>query len=99
MKWYCLLALSVSLMVEESHAAAPPVSREKESSLVARLNDETGEEHRIVREKRAPFGKLALLGGAAVLGKKALLLGSALVGGKALVGAGIFGAGLYKAKQ
>lgn len=69
---------------------------EENRPFVIRYNDKT-DETKVIRVRRAPLLKLPLLAGAAVIGKKALLLGGATVGAKALVGAGILGAGLYKA--
>lgn len=83
--------------MEQIHAI-PRIPDANDSSSLANRRDDESEGRRVVREKRSPLGKLALLGGAAVVGKKALLLGGAALGAKALVGAGILGAGLYKTK-
>lgn len=90
-----VLVLVVLLLVECLHARSL-ITPEEDPSIA---REDQAEETAVYRVKRAPFGKLALLGGAALLGKKALLLGGAAVGAKALVGAGLLGAGLYKAKQ
>ncbi|XP_043259426.1 uncharacterized protein LOC122401391 isoform X2 [Colletes gigas] len=98
--------LSVVLLLMEHIRAIDSIPYETKQ-LAATGNDrvqgQTVKLNHLVRRKRAPFGKLALLGGAAlgakVLGKKALLLGGAALGAKALLGAGIVGAGLYKAKN
>ncbi|CAK9817515.1 hypothetical protein ANTPLA_LOCUS9410 [Anthophora plagiata] len=96
MKSFCFLFL-VMLVLAARIDASSPIADEKVDRLEIRKNEVT--EGKVVRVKRAPFGKLALLaGGAGLLGKKALLLGGAAIGVKALVGAGIVGAGLYKAK-
>lgn len=84
------------LLVGEIYSSSP-TSYGKEDHFVVHKGDKI-EEGKAIRIKRAPLIKLPLLAGAAVIGKKALLLGGAAVGAKALVGAGILGAGLYKAK-
>ncbi|CAK9832591.1 hypothetical protein ANTRET_LOCUS9388 [Anthophora retusa] len=96
MKSFCFLFLTILVLAARINASSP-IANEKVDRFEIRKNEET--EGKVVRVKRAPFGKLALLAGAAgLLGKKALLLGGAAIGVKALVGAGIVGAGLYKAK-
>ncbi|XP_078039658.1 uncharacterized protein LOC144471469 [Augochlora pura] len=90
---YFLILVIVVLSVVYSHPAS---SISSENELAAPQNFEIKGE--LVRQRRSPLGKLALLGGAALLGKKALLVGGAAVGAKALIGAGVVGAGLYKAK-
>ena len=95
---YFLISSLLLLLMEQIHAIPPWVPDANDSSSLANRRNDESEEQRVVREKRSPLGKLALLGGAAVVGKKALLLGGAALGAKALVGAGILGAGLYKTK-
>lgn len=56
------------------------------------------EKETIVRVKRSSLIKLPLFVGATIIGKKALLLGGTVFGAKTLIGAGLIGAGLYKAK-
>lgn len=90
--------LLVSLVLLSSMVYSLTASQISQKNVLSSSRSNVELEGHLVREKRAPLGKLALLGGAAVLGKKALLLGGAAVGAKALIGAGIVGAGLYKAK-
>ena len=94
---YFLISSLLLLLLEQIHAI-PRIPYESDSSSLANRRNDEGDVQRVVREKRSPLGKLALLGGAAVVGKKALLLGGAALGAKALVGAGILGAGLHKTK-
>ncbi|CAK9802756.1 hypothetical protein ANTQUA_LOCUS3459 [Anthophora quadrimaculata] len=96
MKSFCFLFLVILVLAARINALSP-IADEKVDRFEVRKKEET--EGKVVRLKRAPFGKLALLaGGAGLLGKKALLLGGAAIGVKALVGAGIVGASLYKSK-
>lgn len=87
----------MALLVDYIHTLSLATWNEENRLSVVTRNDKTNDEGKVIRVKRAPLLKLPLLAGAAVIGKKALLLGGATVGAKALVGAGILGAGLYKA--
>ncbi|XP_054015149.1 acanthoscurrin-1-like isoform X2 [Hylaeus anthracinus] len=93
------LVLSIALLLFEHIHAAQPIPYKTE--LLATRNDQ--DQGHLVRQKRSPFGKLLLIGGAALgakaLAKKALLLGGAALGAKALIGAKVVGAGLLKAKS
>lgn len=82
-------------LLDYTHTLSLTTSEENRP-FVIRYNDKT-DEAKVIRVRRTPLLKLPLLAGAAVIGKKALLLGGATVGAKALVGAGILGAGSYKA--
>lgn len=84
----------MALFVDYIHTLSLATSEENRPFVIR--NDKI-EEGKVIRVRRAPLLKLPLLAGAAVIGKKALLLGGAAVGAKTLVGAGILGAGLYKA--
>ncbi|KAK9293804.1 hypothetical protein QLX08_011359 [Tetragonisca angustula] len=88
------LFVFTALLVDYIHTLSLAASEENRPFIIR--NDKT-DEAKVTRTRRAALLKLPLLAGAAVIGKKALLLGGATVGAKALVGAGILGAGLYKA--
>ncbi|XP_076380918.1 uncharacterized protein LOC117222726 isoform X2 [Megalopta genalis] len=96
---FLLILVIAALSAVYGHAAS---STSPENGELAVPRENFAIKGQLVRQRRSPLGKLALLGGAALLGKKALLVGGAAVGTKALIGAGIgagiVGAGLYKAK-
>lgn len=94
MKSKYLLILAVLLLADQIQAL-PSAALEEGNAPVIRKDRI---EQIITRVKRTPLGKLPLLAAAGLIGKKALLVGGAVLGAKALVGAGVVGAGLYKAK-
>ena len=66
---YFLISSLLLLLVEQIHAI-PRIPYESDSSPLANWRNNESEMQRVVREKRSPLGKLALLGGAAVVGRK-----------------------------